>query len=145
MTCYLFNTLRQRRNVCHFADNIFKCIFLREYIWISINISLRFVPKGEINNILTLDQIMAWHWLGNKPLSEPMMVILLMHICTTPPHWVNINTRTKADYLPIGQLGKTYMKLTVKYKSEYKYLLSRKYIWKYHLQCGGHFVQASVC
>ena len=29
-----------------FADDIFKCIFLNENIWISINISLIFVPKG---------------------------------------------------------------------------------------------------
>ena len=31
---------------------------------------------------------MAWHWPGNKPLSEPMMVSLLMHICFTQPQWV---------------------------------------------------------
>ena len=29
-------------------------------IWISIKISLKFVPKGTINNILALVQIMAW-------------------------------------------------------------------------------------
>ena len=33
-----------------FADDIFKCIFLNENIWISINISLKFVPKGTSNN-----------------------------------------------------------------------------------------------
>ena len=33
-----------------FADAIFKCIFLNENIWISINISLKFVPKGTSNN-----------------------------------------------------------------------------------------------
>ena len=32
---------------------------------------------------------MAWHRPGNKPLSEPMMVNLLMHICLTQPQWVN--------------------------------------------------------
>ena len=31
----------------------------------------------------------AWCWPGNKPLSEPMMVNLLMHICITRPQWVN--------------------------------------------------------
>ena len=32
---------------------------------------------------------MAWHWPGDKPLSEPMMVRLPMHICVTRPRWVN--------------------------------------------------------
>ena len=31
---------------------------------------------------------MAWRRPGNKPLSEPMMVILLTHICVTRPQWV---------------------------------------------------------
>ena len=37
-----------------FADDIFKCIFLNENVWISIKISLKFVPKGPIDNILAL-------------------------------------------------------------------------------------------
>ena len=32
---------------------------------------------------------MAWRRPGNKPLSGPMMVRLLMHICVTRPQWVN--------------------------------------------------------
>ena len=50
--------------------------------------SLKFVPKGRINNIPALVQIMAWRRPGNKPLSEPMMVSLLTHICVTMPQWV---------------------------------------------------------
>ena len=34
---------------------------------------------GPINNIPALVLIMDWHWPGDKPLSEPMMVSLLMH------------------------------------------------------------------
>ena len=45
-----------------------------------IKISLKFVPKGPINNIPASVQIMAWHRPGDKPLSEPMMLYLLMHI-----------------------------------------------------------------
>ena len=71
-----FNSLRPRQNRRHFADDIFKCIFLNENIWIAIKISLKFVPKGPINNISALVQIMAWRRPGDKPLSEPMMVIL---------------------------------------------------------------------
>ena len=32
------------------ADNIFKCIFLNEKVRIFIQISLKFVPKGLIDN-----------------------------------------------------------------------------------------------
>ena len=59
--------------------------FLNENEYISIKISLKFVPKGPINNIPTLVQIMAWRWPGDKPLSEPMMVCLLTYICVTRP------------------------------------------------------------
>ena len=84
------NTLRPRQNGCHFPD-IFKYTFLNGNVWISTTISLDFVPKGPINNIPALVQIMAWHWPGNKPLSEPMIVILLMHVCVTQPQWVKHN------------------------------------------------------
>ena len=58
------------------TNDIFKWIFLNENVWISINISLKFVPKGPINNIPTLVQVKAWRRPGDKPLSEPMMVRL---------------------------------------------------------------------
>ena len=38
-------------NGCHFPDDISKCIFLDENVLISIKISLKFVPMGQINNI----------------------------------------------------------------------------------------------
>ena len=84
-------TLRSRQNGRHFADDILKCIFLNENVSIPITISLKIVPKGPINNIPALVQIMAWRRPGGKPLSEPMMVILLthIHVCVTRPQWVN--------------------------------------------------------
>ena len=85
----LTQILRLRRNDRHFAGDIFKFMFLYENIWISIKISLKFVPKGPINNIPTLVQIMAWCRSGDKPLSEPVMESLLTHICVTPPQWVH--------------------------------------------------------
>ena len=88
----LINTLRPRQNGRHFADDVFRCIFLNENIWILLKISLKFVPKGLINNIPSLVQIMAWRRPGNKPLSEPMLVSLLMHICVTRPQWVKPST-----------------------------------------------------
>ena len=70
-------------------DYIFKCIFLNENISILIKISLKFAPEGRINNIPALVQIMAWRRPGHKPLSEPVMVSLLTHICVTWPQWVD--------------------------------------------------------
>ena len=87
---YILNTLRPRQNGRHFPDNIFRCIFLNENVWISISISLKFVLKGSINTIPALVQIMAWRPPGYKPLSEPRMVSLLTHICITRPQWVII-------------------------------------------------------
>ena len=77
---YIFNTLRPRQNGRCFADGTFKRIFLNENVRISIKIALKFVPKGPINNVPALVQIMAWRRSGDKPLSEPMMVSLLTHI-----------------------------------------------------------------
>ena len=47
-----------------------------------------FVPKGPINNIIALIQIMDWRRPGDKPLSETMVLSLLTHICVTRPQWV---------------------------------------------------------
>ena len=71
-----------------FADDTFKRIFLNENVRVSMKISLKFVPKGSINNNPALVQIMAWRRSGDKPLSEPMMVSLLTHTCVTRPQWV---------------------------------------------------------
>ena len=58
-TTQLFNTLRPRQNGRPFTDDSFKNIFLKENVWISIRISLKFVPTGPINNIQSLVQIVA--------------------------------------------------------------------------------------
>ena len=93
----VFNTLRPRQNGRHFADNMFKCIFLNENVWIPIEISLTFVPIGSINNNPVLFQIMAWSRPGDKPLSEAMMVSSRTHICITRPQWVKIPLKEYKD------------------------------------------------
>ena len=55
------------------AENIFKCIFLNENVRISIQISLKFVPKSSIDNQPALVQVMAWRRTGDKPLPEPVL------------------------------------------------------------------------
>ena len=66
----LINTLRPRQNGRRFTDDTFQRIFLNGNVKFSIKISLKFVPKGQINNIPALVQIMAWRRPGDKPLSE---------------------------------------------------------------------------
>ena len=83
-----FNTLRPRQNGHHFADDPFRCIFLNETVRIAIKFSPKFVPTCQMNNIRALGQIMTLCQPGNKPLSEPMMVRLPMHICVTRPHLI---------------------------------------------------------
>ena len=80
-SAWWINTLRPRQNGRLFADDVFKCIFLNENVWISLKISLKFLPKVPINNIPALVQILAWRRSGNKPLSEPMMVSSRYQMC----------------------------------------------------------------
>ena len=96
----VFKTLRLTQNGHHFADNIFKCIFLNENPWISFKISSKFVPKGPINNIPWLVQIMAWPRPGRKPLSAPLVVRLLTHVCITRPKWVKGQNVLSFQLLP---------------------------------------------
>ena len=86
---WYFNTLRPRQYGRHFADDIFRSIFQNENVWSSLKISLKYIPRVQINNIPALVQIIAWRRPGDKPLSEPMMVRLPTHICVTRPQWVN--------------------------------------------------------
>ena len=69
------NTLRPRQNGRHFADDTFKSILVNGNIRISIKISLKLFPRGPINNIPAIVQILSLRWSGDKPLSKPMMVL----------------------------------------------------------------------
>ena len=52
--------------------------FSNAFPWMNVSefwfkISLKFVSRGPVNNIVALLPIMAWRWWGDKPLSELMM------------------------------------------------------------------------
>ena len=47
-------------------------------------------PKGPIDNIAALIQIMVWLRPVDNPLSGPMMVTLLTHICLTRPQCLTV-------------------------------------------------------
>ena len=64
------------QNGHHFADNIFRYIFVNEKFWILIQISLQFVPKCPVDRTPLLIWIMAWRRIGDKLLSEPIMTRL---------------------------------------------------------------------
>ena len=73
--------------------------WIKMYVCITIKISPKFIPKRPINNITVLVQKMAWRRPGDKPLSEPMMVSLLTHICVTRPQWVSGLSITLGNHL----------------------------------------------
>ena len=86
----LFKHIEAEKNGRHFPDDIFKCIFFNENVWIPIQVSLKFVPKGPIKNIPALVRIMAWRRPGDKPLSDPTMARFPTHICVTRPQWAKM-------------------------------------------------------
>ena len=63
------------QNGRHFADDLFRYIFMNEKLCILIKISLNFVLKGLINNNPALVLIMAWRRIGDKPLPGPMLTL----------------------------------------------------------------------
>ena len=82
------NTLRTRKNGRHFAGDIFKHIFSNENCCILIRISLKFVPRDPISRYASVGSDDGLAPTRPKPLSEPMLVRLLTHICVTWPRWV---------------------------------------------------------
>ena len=155
---FWFNSLRPRQDGRLFPD-IFKSIFFNENVQILIKISLTFVPKAPINNIPALVQIMAWRRPGDKPLSKPMMVSLLTHICVTWPQWVN-SRRPSDAYIcqltvpslvqimgcrlfgdtPLSEPMMVYCqfdpkeRVSMKFHLNFKSFHSRKCIWRCRLQ-----------
>ena len=53
--------------------HIFRRIFLNENIIISIQFSLKLIPKDLIDIESMLVQVMVWFQIGEEPLLEPML------------------------------------------------------------------------
>ena len=109
---HTWKTVMRHPWAIHLVKKFFKRMFFNENIWISINISLKFDPKGSINNIPALVQIMAWRRPGDKPLSELMMVNLPTHICATRPQWVNFTENRWAGVVDQSALNFTWFNLS---------------------------------
>ena len=69
----LINPSPPEQNGRRFAADVFRCIFVNEKFCILVEISLKFVSYGPIDNNTGFVQIVAWRRIGDKPLSEPMM------------------------------------------------------------------------
>ena len=88
---------------------VLQTTFSNAFSWMKIyefwfNMSLKFLLKGPINKIPTLVQVMAWRRSGDKPLSEPMMIRLLTHICVSRPQWVKIANAYKSYLTMYGKI-----------------------------------------
>ena len=68
----LFNSLRPRQNGCHFADDIVKCIFMKEKCCILIQI--------HWNLFLMVQSTKSQHWFRYR-VSDITWVILNIHLC----------------------------------------------------------------
>ena len=97
--------IEAEQNNRHFADNVFQCIFLHENTGIFIKISLEFVPKGSINNIPALVQIMAWRWQHQA--------ITWTNVDWSSVKSCDIHIKTISEQMPNHQTLKTVSKLRV--------------------------------
>ena len=83
---YYINSSPRGQNGRHFADDIFICIFVNEKFDILIKISLKFVPKGPIDN-KPVGYSAPSHYLNQCWPSS------LTHICGTRRRWVKWSTK----------------------------------------------------
>ena len=83
-----FNTLRLGQNGRHLADDIFRCIFLKENMCILIWISPKFVHKGPINNQSATVQVMAWCRQTTSHYLNHCWPISLLPYGVLRPQWV---------------------------------------------------------
>ena len=77
-----------------FSGRHFQIHFRKENVWMSIQMSLKFLPKVPINNIPALFQIMAWSLPGVKPLFGTMTVRLATHVCVSRPQCVKMKIKS---------------------------------------------------
>ena len=89
-----------------------------------MKISLKFLPVGPINIISSIIQIMALRRPGGEPLSEPMTISLLKHICVTRTQWVKRIIQFSFD-------PSFYIKIEYDYHIENKRYPDSKVHWAY--------------
>ena len=73
---YSNNILRPRQQ--SLPNHIFKFIIFYKYCCFFIKISLKFAPRGQINNQPSLVLIMAWHTTSTKTVSTVLIKIFIV-------------------------------------------------------------------
>ena len=68
-----FNSSPPGQNGHHCGWRHFQTHFLDKNVRTAIKITMKFVPKGPLDNESALVQVMAWHRTGDNPLPEPML------------------------------------------------------------------------
>ena len=89
---YCLNSSPSGQSGRHFADNLFRCIFVNEMFCILIKISLKFVPRGLTNN----DAPNRRHYL--KPFSEAMLTRYTDAYMRHQMRWVNLSCDDPTDW-----------------------------------------------
>ena len=69
----VLNTSPPGQNGRRFADDMLRRILVNGKFCILIEISQKSVPYSLIDNDPALVEIMAWHRIGDTPLSEPIL------------------------------------------------------------------------
>ena len=70
-TTVVVSTLRSQQNGCHFADDIFNYIFLKENLHIQSEFHWNLFLSDQL--MISQHQLMAWRCTADKPLAEAMM------------------------------------------------------------------------
>ena len=87
------------------ADDVFKCIFLNENVWILIIISLKFVPWGPVDNKPVLvqdiyyDVIVMSPWNLAKPQDNYPFHCTILHLFLA---WRWIDEQVRFEYTSIN-------------------------------------------
>ena len=86
-------TERQEQNGRHFAEDILKCIYVRDKFCILI--SIKFILEGPVDNMSALVPVMAWRRTGDKLLHGPMLTNLYDRVLTPwVPQYLAISAGT---------------------------------------------------
>ena len=110
--CFKINSwhIEAETNGRHFPDDIFKCICLNENVWMSIEISLEFIPKDPISNIPALIQITHWGRVTHICVSK---IISLGSDNGLSPGRRQAIIWTNAWILSIGPLGTNFSEILI--------------------------------
>ena len=94
-----------------FCNNILKCIFLQWQILNFDQISVKSIPKGLVYNTSPSFKVNAWHWVGNRPLPQPMMTQISDPLqWSAPVAWCLLLHRHRSWYQSLKVLHNTLLK-----------------------------------